>query len=142
MIREMAQRRVTILFSTHVMQHAERLCDRILLMAKGRKVFDGTVSEAKRTLPRRVRIEAEGSIDPIRGLSEVLGVERAPGFESGGNGHGPWDFQLRDQADPQVILQACFERGIRLRSFTQTDPSLHDVFVHLVGAEAKEASFR
>src|SRR4029077_17233696 len=56
-IRDIAARNRTVLFSTHVMQHAERLCEKILLIAKGRKLFDGTLAEAKRTLPRRVRIE-------------------------------------------------------------------------------------
>src|ERR1700757_4147638 len=46
-IRDMAKRERTVLFSTHVMQHAERLCDRILLIAKGKRLFDGTVSQAK-----------------------------------------------------------------------------------------------
>src|SRR5215470_9977044 len=55
MIRDLARRGHTILFSTHVMQHAERLCDRIILIAKGRKIFDGTLAEAKRVFPRRVR---------------------------------------------------------------------------------------
>src|SRR5436190_15068646 len=56
-IRDMAKRNRTVLFSTHVMQHAERLCDRILLMAQGRKIFDGAITEAKALIPRRVRIE-------------------------------------------------------------------------------------
>src|ERR1051326_1063954 len=60
MMRDMAKRGRTVIFSTHVMQHAERLCDRLLLIAKGRKIFDGTVTEARATIPRRVRIEAEG----------------------------------------------------------------------------------
>jgi len=41
MVREIATRDSTVIFSTHVMEHAERLCDRIILMAGGRKVFDG-----------------------------------------------------------------------------------------------------
>jgi ABC-type uncharacterized transport system ATPase subunit len=45
-------------------------------------------------------------------------------------------------ADPQIILQRCFEKQIRLRSFNQSEPTLHEVFVRLVGPEAKEASFR
>jgi ABC-2 type transport system ATP-binding protein len=116
-IRDMAKRGRTVLFSTHVMQHAERLCDRILLMAKGRKIFDGTLAEARRTIPRRVRIETEDDIAPLRDLSEVV-------------------------SDPQAILQTCFARGIRLHSFNQSDPTLHEVFMRLVGPEAKEATFR
>jgi ABC-2 type transport system ATP-binding protein len=143
-IRDMARRNRTVLFSTHVMQHAERLCNRILLIAKGRKIFDGTIAEAKETIPRRVRIETEDDISPLRALEEVVSaspVEVGTG-ESARNGNGRWDLELREHADPQAVLQACFAKGIRLRNFNQTDPTLHDVFMRLVGPEAKEAVFR
>ncbi len=65
LIRDLAARGSTVLFSTHVMQHAERLCDRLLLIVKGRKIFDGTVAGAKATIPRRVLISTEGSIDAL-----------------------------------------------------------------------------
>lgn len=135
MIRDLARRGHTILFSTHVMQHAERLCDRIILIAKGKKIFDGTIPEAKRLVPRRVRIETGDPIDVLRGLPEVVST-RAFEKENGspaGNGVAPWELELHEQADPQVILQTCFERGIRLRSFNQTEPTLHEVFMRLVG---------
>ena len=132
-IRDMAKRGRTVLFSTHVMQHAERLCDRILLMAKGRKIFDGTLAEARRTIPRRVRIETEDDIAPLRELGDVVSVTKSDAH---------WELELRENADPQSILQTCFARGIRLRSFNQSDPTLHEVFMRLVGPEAKEATFR
>lgn len=139
-IRDMAKRGRTVLFSTHVMQHAERLCDRILLLAKGRKIFDGTIGEAKQTIPRRVRIETEDDIAALRELREVVAVRS---FESSNGAAGsPWELELRDHADPQAILQTCFARGIRLRSFNQSEPTLHEVFMRLVGPEAKEALFR
>ena len=50
--------------------------------------------------------------------------------------------ELREQADPQAILQTCFAQGINLRSFNQSEPTLHEVFMHLVGSEAKEVAFR
>jgi ABC-2 type transport system ATP-binding protein len=143
-IRDMAQRNRTVIFSTHVMQHAERLCDRVILVAKGKKIFDGTITEAKRVLPRRVRIETEDDIGPVRNLADVLSmraVEKTNG-EANKNGVGQWELELREQADPQAILQLCFDNKIRLRSFNQTEPTLHDVFVRLVGPEAKEATFR
>jgi len=140
-IRDMASRGRTVLFSTHVMQHAERLCDHILLMAKGRKIFDGTIADAKRTIPRRVQIETDDDIAPVRELPEVAAVTR---IESTAvrNGCPRWELQIHEQAEPQAVLRACFERGVRLRSFNQSDPTLHDVFVHLVGSEAREASHR
>ena len=51
-IRGLASRGSTVIFSTHVMQHAERLCDQVVLIAGGRKVFDGTVAEACAAAPR------------------------------------------------------------------------------------------
>lgn len=144
-IRDMASRQRTIIFSTHVMQHAERICDRILLMAKGSKVFDGTIAEAKQTLPRRVRLESSDSVDQLRELEGVLGVEALNvqnGAKPGAEAAKRWELRIAEKADPQSILQECFTRGIRLRSFELSDPSLHEVFVHLVGPDAKEAAFR
>lgn len=143
-IRDMAKRGRTVLFSTHVMQHAERLCDRILLLAKGRKIFDGTIGEAKQTIPRRVRIETEDDIAALRELKDVAFVRQVemPSPVASPTPAPHWELELRDHADPQAILQACFARGIRLRSFNQSDPTLHEVFMRLVGPDAKEASFR
>jgi ABC-2 type transport system ATP-binding protein len=142
-IREMASRGRTVLFSTHVMQHAERLCERILLMARGEKIFDGSIAEAKRKIPRRVAIETVdgANLDGIASLPEVVSVVRIPptAAEAGSN---HWEVHVRDNSDSSAILRACFERGIQLRGFHQTEPTLHDVFVRLVGPEAREASFR
>ena len=136
-IRDMADKGKTVLFSTHVMAHAERLCDRILVIAGGKKVFDGSLADSKRVLPRRVKIEAEGDVAPLRALPEVAGVEPMP--ESNGQG---WELRLEENADPQVLLRTCYESGLGLRRFDHTEPSLHEVFVHLVGPEAREASYR
>ena len=144
-ILDLSRRGKTVLFSTHVMQHAERICDRILLIARGRKLFDGTIAEAKATLPHRVRIETESDIQKLHELPAVLrvlpidkeGHPREPGAA------GPnYELHIRENADPQVILQACFEHGIRLLRLDHTEPSLHDVFVKLVGPGAREVSFR
>ena len=142
-IREMAGRGRTVLFSTHVMQHAERLCERILLIARGKKIFDGTITQAKRTIPRRVALETVNGADleAVTALPEVLNVTRLPP-RAGEAKSNHWEVQMRDSADASAILRACFERGIQLRGFHQTDPTLHDVFVRLVGPEAREASFR
>ena len=146
-IRNMASRGRTILFSTHVMQHAERLCDRILLIATGKKIFDGTIAEARRTIPRRVRIETEDDVGRLREMKEVLSVSPVGDQSSATSGNGEtvrpclhWECQLREHSDPQAILEACFTKGIRLRSFNQSDPTLHEVFVHLVESDTREAN--
>ncbi len=132
-ITDLRARGRTVIFSTHVMAHAERLCDRLVIIAKGGKVFDGTPAEARRLLPHRVHLQADEDISP---LQELPSVTRVTAVEDG------WQLELREGTDAQEILRACFERGLRLRSFNASEPSLHEVFVHLVGPEAREAEFR
>ncbi|GAB5499432.1 MAG: ABC transporter ATP-binding protein [Pseudohongiellaceae bacterium] len=127
LIRDMAARGQTVIFSTHVMQHAERLCDHILLIARGKKVFDGTVAEARATIPRRVLVATDDSVSALEQDALIESVEAVPGDEA-----GHWQLNISEQADPQKILQRCFEQGIKLRKFEFTEPTLHDVFVHLV----------
>ena len=138
-VRDLAARGRTVLFSTHVMQHAERLCQRVLVIAKGKKLFDGTVPEALRTIPRRLVIESGDDVAPIGRLPGVL---QLAALTDNGAKPGSWVVRLRESADPQEVLAACFENGIRLRRFDHSDPTLHEVFVNLVGDEARQASFR
>jgi len=140
LIRDLAGRGSTVLFSTHVMQHAERLCDRMLLIAKGRKIFDGTIAGAKATIPRRVLISTASNIEPLAGLDGVAAI--TPLGDSPTNpGAKDWEIRLNGQASAQTsaqtILEKCFKAGIVLRRFDQSEPSLHDAFVALVGAEGK-----
>ncbi len=139
LIRDLARRGSTVLFSTHVMQHAERLCDHLLLIAKGRKIFDGTVAAAKGAIPRRVLISTESNIDPLTvldGVAEIMPLGPSPTNPDTRD----WEIRLRGQtsaqSSAQAILEKCFASGIVLRRFDQSEPSLHDAFVALVGAEA------
>jgi len=146
-IRDMSGRGRTILFSTHVMQHAERICDRILLISKGRKIFDGTLPEARRAIPRRVRIETADDVSPLESLDDVRSVvavedDRAGDESAGENGARLFELEVGENADTQAILEACFQNKIRLKRFDHSEPSLHDVFVKLVGPEAREAQIR
>ncbi len=61
LIRDQARRGVTILFSTHVIAHAERLCERIAIVAGGRIRFEGSVSEARDKLRPQVRLRTRAS---------------------------------------------------------------------------------
>jgi ABC-2 type transport system ATP-binding protein len=146
-IREIAAQGRTVIFSTHVMEHADRLCDYLVLIAKGKKMFEGSVAEAKATLPRRVRIETADNIDPLQALEGVVRTALLPpvlnpGGADAASPRAIWELHLRENADPQEILQACFRHNIRLRSFQHADPTLHEVFVHMVGPEAQEVGAR
>jgi ABC-2 type transport system ATP-binding protein len=135
LIRDLAGRGSTVLFSTHVMQHAERLCDQLLLIAKGRKIFDGTVAAAKATIPRRVLISTESSIDALGGLEGIAEIKPV-GESATASGVKDWEIRLQGQASAQSILERCFSNGIVLRRFDHSEPSLHDAFVALVGTES------
>ncbi len=133
-ITDLRARGHTVIFSTHVMAHAERLCDRLAIIAKGRKLFDGTPEEARQMLPRRVQLLTDDGIAPLRDLPTVSAISSTA--------NGAWQIELRAGADVQAILQACFTHNIRPRGFRFDEPTLHDVFVQLVGPDAKEATHR
>jgi ABC-2 type transport system ATP-binding protein len=131
---DLKARGCTILFSTHVMAHAERLCDRLLILGGGRGLFEGTVSEARSVLPVRISLE---TVEPTPLLEALPGVRHLEG-----QGEGRWQLELEPGASASAVLEACFERSLRLRRFDVREPDLHEVFVHLVGPSAREASLR
>ena len=126
-IRRISAAGSTVVFSTHVMQHAERLCDRLLLLAKGRKKFEGTLDEARAELPVRLSLVAKN--DP----STVAGVECAEDRGEAEAGWRRWDVRLQPGVPPGDVLERCIADQFLLRRFEQVHASLHDVFVHLVG---------
>lgn len=123
----------TILFSTHVMEHAERLCDRILLIAGGQRVFEGSVREALASTPQSALLETEPGFD----LAAALGPR---GFalhaEPPHEGRPRWRAGLDGGADARALLSACVEAGAPLTLFEPTRASLHEAFVALVGEDA------
>ncbi|MGB6230889.1 MAG: ATP-binding cassette domain-containing protein [Litorimonas sp.] len=128
-VREIAARGRTILFSTHVMEHAERLCDRIVLMARGEKVFDGSVEAALDHAPRRVIIASENS-----GLADVV----APFTEDlTRREDGTLDLLLNRTAQTPDLLERCVEAGVRLTRFEPIRATLHEAFVALVGDDVR-----
>lgn len=127
-IRRMSATGSTVVFSTHVMQHAERLCDRLLLLAKGRKKFEGTLEEARCELPARLALIARN--DP----SKLAGVESAEEVGEAEPGWRRWDVRLTPGIAPGDLLERCVAEQFPLRRFEQYHASLHDVFVHIVGS--------
>jgi len=123
----------TILFSTHVMEHAERLCTRLLILAHGQKVFDGSQEGAKAMLPARVRLRARS--DPSR-LPGVARAEPMPALEQGWT---DWHIVLKPGAAPGDLLQACVQTSFVLRDFEAHSATLHDVFLHLAGPPLEAA---
>ena len=136
-IRDIRARGKTVLFSTHVMSHAERICERIVVISAGRLVFDGTIEDARALLPRRVRVRGAGVEDALSHLPDV-----AQALPSSDGREGVIELRLHEGANPQEMLKIAFEQGVALEVFEVVDPNLHEVFVHLVGDEAREAALR
>ena len=131
LIIEEHKRGATIVFSTHVMEHAERLCEKIVMMARGRKVFDGTLDEAYTALGRAVHIGVADGFD-------LNGALSAKGFGAVQDGDH-WRVSLSQTQTSQDALRASLDSGAPITSFTPQEARLRDVFVSLVSeAEAQD----
>ncbi|MET4666720.1 ABC-2 type transport system ATP-binding protein [Sphingomonas sp. PvP056] len=120
-------RGATVLFSTHVMAHAERLCDRLAIIAGGKRRFEGTVGEARALLPMRALYT------PTRDEPGVA-AHLPPDAEHVGDG---WRFTVPDDGVERV-LSALIAAGYGISGLSIERPSLHDAFVKVVGRAALE----
>jgi ABC-2 type transport system ATP-binding protein len=130
-LRDLHAEGSTIIFSTHIMEHAERLCDRIVLIARGHRLFDGTIGEARRLVPRRLMIRTSSNPSALSHVPGVIGLQRV-------GDDGAFEISLSEGANPDDVLTACFQGGIALRSFDRSEPGLRDVFLKLVGTREAE----
>jgi ABC-2 type transport system ATP-binding protein len=130
LIRELRDEGKTIVFSTHVMQHAERLCDRFLILAKGKRRFLGSIAEARAAYPPRLILRTR---DPAEWLAKTRGVLAIAPKGEAEEGEQSYELDLAPGADPQAILKAAFDAGLRLSRFELAGASLHEIFVSLAG---------
>ncbi|BCW86988.1 Linearmycin resistance ATP-binding protein LnrL [Alphaproteobacteria bacterium SO-S41] len=126
----------TVLFSTHVMQHAERLCDRLLLIARGKLAFEGTLDEARDRMPQTIKLTTSADAADLAALPGVVKVAADPVHA------GSYELTMKNGADGENLLRSCFERGLQLTGFDMSEPALHDIFVALVGEGAEVADSR
>ena len=127
-ILDMKRQGATILFSTHDMDVAEKMCDYIFMIYKGRKVLDGTldvIQDEYGSDTLRVRTSGNGVI-----FSQLPGVERVNDF-------GRFqELRMKRGTDPQAILQKLASQT-RVEHFEVARPSLHDIFVRIAGPAAQ-----
>ena len=135
-IRSLAERGATVVFSTHVMQHAERLCDQVVLLARGRKVFDGPVDQARAAAPRRLVLEGALDRAAVAALPGVTAVEADEALQDADGGGRRIVAALAPGAPAQDALKAAFARDLDLRRFEVREPSLHDAFILLTEGRA------
>ncbi|WP_375392429.1 ABC transporter ATP-binding protein [uncultured Sphingomonas sp.] len=117
-------RGATVLFSTHVMAHAERLCDRLAIIAGGRRRFEGTVDEARATLPQRVHYTARDTAAELSGLLPSDAAREGDG----------WRFELPDDGI-EALVARLLAAGHGIAGLSIERPRLHEAFVRIVGPE-------
>jgi ABC-2 type transport system ATP-binding protein len=128
LIRGETRAGVTVIFSTHVIAHAERLCQEIAIIAKGKVVFDGRVDEARSRLRPIVRVRTRASDGPWR--SAIPSNARREGDE--------WVFEL-PEGGPEPLLKALIDGGAGIETLAIERPGLHDAFVSIAGTAAADA---
>ena len=136
-IQDLKSRGKTVLFSTHVMSHAERICESIVVIAAGKMAFHGSVEEARNLLPSRVRVRGDDISDLVLRLPGVQSVKPSTDGRA-----DVLELHISDDTDPQMLLKQFFDSGKSLDTFEVVQPDLHEVFVHLVGEDAREAADR
>ena len=127
-IRNRAADGVSVIFSTHVIAHAERLCERIAIIAAGKVAFEGRVDEARSRLRQIVRLRTRESEGPWRSALP----------QSARSENGEWIFELPDSG-PEPLLKALMDGGAGIESLSIERPGLHEAFVAIAGAAAAEA---
>src|SRR5262249_45397427 len=122
-IVEMHDEGRTVIFSTHIMEQAERMCDSICLINAGRKVLEGRVTEIReRYGSNTVALAFDGDGSFLRGHRLVRVMN---------NNNGYVELRLADGADPQELLRELTTR-VKVRRFEIVTPSLHEIFVERV----------
>ena len=120
----------TVLFSTHAIEDAEKICERVCMIAGARKVLDGSLREVKQAAGRR---------------HLILSYEGDPGFLSdpaveSATDHGRWvEIRLTPGGDPQAILRRALDTDVRIERFELAEPSLREIFLERAGRRPRAA---
>ena len=134
-VLDLRRRGKTILFSTQIMEHAEKLCDHICIIARGKKLVDDSLSHVKESYSGRHLIVA---FDGSQGGADAVFADRR--LVAGLQDFGAYaEVELAHGADAQDVLKSLVGSGARLSRFELAAPSLHAIFVGLVGPDAAEA---
>jgi ABC-2 type transport system ATP-binding protein len=123
-VQELKENNKTIIFSTHLMEQAEELCDEICLINHGRKVLGGPVREIKRSFGwRYIAIDGENYETALKNSPLVKEIRLARDHT---------EIILQDGADPQSLLRQLIDGGARLNRFELVAPSLNEIFIESV----------
>jgi ABC-2 type transport system ATP-binding protein len=127
-ILQMKEEQKTVIFSTHVMEQAEQICDYILMINKGKLVLNGTLAEVRSAGDKGILLDYDGNGAVLRSLPGITRVN-----DSGKQA----ELFMEEGADPQEILAALVGK-IAIRRFDLREPSLHEIFIRTVGGQSHE----
>ena len=128
MMRGLAANGTTVIFSTHVIAHAERLCDEVAIIAGGKVPFAGPVDLARDRIPAQVRLETRAQDGPWR-----------KALPAGARHEGAmWYFPL-PETGVEPLLRALIEGNAGILSLSIERAGLHDAFVAIAGEAAARA---
>lgn len=114
----------TIIFSTHLMELAEKICDDICLINRSQKVLEGSLRDVKRGFGRNcVALRAEGGDGVLDDRSIISSFQQR---------NNEVEALLADGVDPQNVLKRLLESGARITKFELVEPTLHDIFIEKV----------
>jgi len=121
----------TVIFSTHLMDNAERLCDSVCIVAHGQKVLNGEVAAVKRSHGKRnvaLAIDGDGQSSVHAILADRTLVTRAD------DQNRFFEIELAPNANAKDLLQRIVATGANVQRFELVTPSLHQIFLERVGA--------
>jgi ABC-2 type transport system ATP-binding protein len=128
------QRGATIVFSTHVMAHAEELCDHVVMIHQGRKVLDDPVAAIRgRYDPRTVRLEPLNPDIDASALAALPGVERLTRVD------GAYEVHLTAGTEPGAAI-ARLAAAVPASRIELARPRLEDIFIRIVSSDSRDAS--
>lgn len=126
-ILEMKERGKVIIFSTHLMDFAEKLCDHLAMIDHGKIILKGKLSEIKSKYSQRnVSLNYEGDISFLKGHPIIEKIENY------GNTTG---IRVKEPDQAQALLKMLVDRGIVIKKFDANDISLQEIFIELAGSE-------
>jgi ABC-2 type transport system ATP-binding protein len=132
---EAARQGRTVLFSTHIMEQAERMCDRIVIIARGQKLVDGSLAQVKKEFGgRHIALTFTRNAEKaMRILADRTLVEKADDYGASA------EVQLALGGDPDRLLKTLVQEDVGLARFEVVEPSLQAIFIAKVGADAATA---
>ena len=124
-ILDMKRAGKTVIFSTHVMEHAEQICDHVVLINKGRILIDGPITQVRSAGGSTIQLDYDGDGAVLKTLTGVTRVNDA-------GKHA--EFVLAPQFDADDLLKQIVGK-VKVRRFDTREASLHEIFVRTVGSD-------